>query len=111
MATDSFTIQNATIVNEGGCYQASVHIEDGRIVEISKELRTKDEESKLHSSPFTLHSSFLLPGIIDGHVHMREPGLTHKATMESETRAAARGGVTTVFDMPNVVPQTTTSNY
>ena len=50
---------------------------------------------------------FLLPGVIDGHVHMREPGLTHKATMESETRAAARGGVTTVLDMPNVVPQTT----
>ena len=50
----------------------------------------------------------MLPGIIDGHVHMREPGLTHKATMESETRAAARGGVTTVLDMPNVVPQTTT---
>ena len=50
----------------------------------------------------------LLPGIIDGHVHTREPGLTHKATMESETRAAARGGVTTVLDMPNVIPQTTT---
>ena len=96
MSAGSFTIHDVTVVNEGGCYQASVCIEDGRIAEISEERRT-------------LHSSLLLlPGIIDGHVHMREPGLTHKATMESETRAAARGGVTTVLDMPNVVPQTTT---
>ena len=98
MAASSFTIQDVTIVNEGGCYQASVRIEDGRIAEIKT----------LSSSPNGGGGAFLLPGIIDGHVHMREPGLTHKATMESETRAAARGGVTTVFDMPNVVPQTTT---
>ena len=93
-----FTIQNVTVVNEGKCFQADVRVEDGRIVKVNEELRTKNE----------VFSSFLLPGIIDGHVHMREPGLTHKATMESETRAAARGGVTTVLDMPNVVPQTTT---
>ena len=117
MAADSFTLQNVTIVNEGECYQADVRVEDGRIAEISEERRVKSEElkqllgaeSNSDSSLFTLHSSlFLLPGVIDGHVHMREPGLTHKATMESETRAAARGGVTTVLDMPNVVPQTTT---
>ena len=109
MKAGNFTIQDVTIVNEGECYQASVLIEDGRIAEIVKneERRTKNK-SNHNSSLFTLHSSFLLPGIIDGHVHMREPGLTHKATMESETRAAARGGVTTVLDMPNVVPQTTT---
>lgn len=101
MAASSFIIPNVTIVNEGECYQASVRIEDGRIAEIKEERGAENEESKLHSS-------LLLPGIIDEHVHMREPGLTHKATMESETRAAARGGVTTVFDMPNVVPQTTT---
>lgn len=99
MATDSFIIPNVTIVNEGECFQASIRIEGGRIAEIKEERGAKGEE---------LCSSFLLPGIIDEHVHMREPGLTHKATMESETRAAARGGVTTVLDMPNVVPQTTT---
>ena len=98
MKADSFTIQDVTIVNEGECYQASVLIEDGRIVEIQT----------LSSPPKGGREVFLLPGIIDGHVHMREPGLTHKATMESETRAAAKGGVTTVLDMPNVVPQTTT---
>ena len=98
MAADSFTIQNVTIVNEGRCRQASVRIEDGRIAEIWTPQPPVGGEM----------GGFLLPGIIDGHVHMREPGLTHKATMESETRAAARGGVTTVLDMPNVVPQTTT---
>ena len=90
---DRQVIENVTVVNEGKCFQATVCMEDGRIARIG-EARGR-------------HSSFLLPGIIDGHVHMREPGLTHKATMESETRAAARGGVTTVLDMPNVVPQTT----
>ena len=117
MATDSFIIPNVTVVNEGECFQADVRVEDGRIAEISEERRVKSEElkqllgaeSNSDSSLFTLRSSlFLLPGVIDGHVHMREPGLTHKATMESETRAAARGGVTTVLDMPNVIPQTTT---
>lgn len=97
MAGSRDIIENVTIVNEGQRYQASVVIEDERIQEI-KTLPPKGSDDGV----------FLLPGVIDGHVHMREPGLTHKATMESETRAAARGGVTTVLDMPNVVPQTTT---
>lgn len=101
MAADSFTIQNVTIVNEGECYQASVRIEGGWIAEIQPSSTSPIEGG-------SDESAFLFPGIIDEHVHMREPGLTHKATMESETRAAARGGVTTVLDMPNVVPQTTT---
>lgn len=96
MAGSRFIIENTTVVNEGKCFQASVSIEDGRITEIKKLSPKGSGEGAL-----------LLPGIIDGHVHMREPGLTHKATMESETRAAARGGVTTVLDMPNVIPQTT----
>ena len=98
-------VHNVTIVNEGKCYQADVRIEDGRVAEIARgrELPVGAGDSSLDAA-----GAFLLPGVIDGHVHMREPGLTHKATMESETRAAARGGVTTVLDMPNVVPQTTT---
>ena len=51
---------------------------------------------------------FVLPGVIDDHVHFREPGLTQKADIESESRAAAFGGVTSYFDMPNTIPQTTT---
>ena len=103
---DSFIIEDVIVVNEGECYQASVLIEDGRIKKVEKTKGLKVESS--HFFIFSPFQCFLLPGIIDGHVHMREPGLTHKATMESETRAAARGGVTTVLDMPNVVPQTTT---
>ena len=100
MQVGSFVIKNVTVVNEGERYQASVRIEDGKIVEIKKTSSVSFESGG--------EEFILLPGIIDEHVHMREPGLTHKATMESETRAAARGGVTTVLDMPNVVPQTTT---
>ena len=100
MAAGSFVIKDVTVVNEGERYQASVRIEDGRIAEIKKTSSASFESGE--EGEF-----ILLPGVIDEHVHMREPGLTHKATMESETRAAARGGVTTVLDMPNVVPQTT----
>ena len=100
MQVGSFVIKNVTIVNEGERYQASVRIEDGKIAEIKKTSSVSLESGE--------EEFLLLPGIIDEHVHMREPGLTHKASMESETRAAARGGVTTVLDMPNVVPQTTT---
>lgn len=90
-------IENVTVVNEGERYRATVVIENDRIAEVERLSACDDAAAEM----------LLLPGIIDGHVHMREPGLTHKASMESETRAAARGGVTTVLDMPNVVPQTT----
>lgn len=98
-------IQNATVVNDGVRFRASVRIEDGRIADIASD---RELSVGAKDCPLDAEGAFLLPGIIDGHVHMRDPGLTHKATMESETRAAARGGVTTVLDMPNVVPQTTT---
>ncbi|MBR6170939.1 MAG: dihydroorotase [Bacteroidaceae bacterium] len=96
-----FEIKDVVVVNEGERFLGSVRVEDGVITKIttsSKELEEKDFKEKL----------FLLPGIIDDHVHMRDPGLTHKADMDTETCAAAAGGVTTVLDMPNVSPQTTT---
>ena len=96
-----FEIKDVVIVNEGEAFLGSVRVEDGVISKITKSsqaLGKKDAKDKL----------FLLPGIIDDHVHMRDPGLTHKADMDTETRAAAAGGVTTVLDMPNVSPQTTT---
>ena len=98
-------IQGATIISEGKRCEGSVRMEDGRIAEIAcgRELPVRDGDEAVEAE-----GALLLPGIIDGHVHMREPGLTHKADMQTETRAAARGGVTTVLDMPNVVPQTTT---
>lgn len=97
-------IQNASVVSDGRCQEASVRIEDGRIAEIAKGRTLPVPEG---ACVVEAGGDYLLPGVIDAHVHMRDPGLTHKATMESETRAAARGGVTTVMDMPNVVPQTT----
>ena len=104
MAHNATIIQGAVILNEGERSQGSVRIEDGCIVEVAlgRTLPVRDDEQEIDAQ-----GMYLLPGVIDGHVHMREPGLTYKATMESETRAAARGGVTTVLDMPNVVPQTT----
>jgi len=97
-------IRHATLVNEGECHKGSLLISEGRISAIVRDGDMDMENAQVIDA----QGAFLLPGVIDEHVHMREPGLTRKATMESETRAAAAGGVTSVLDMPNVVPQTTT---
>lgn len=98
-------IEGGTIVNEGRTF-------DGTIVVDGKNILSITEGSTRPDVPVdeTIDASgcFVLPGIIDDHVHFREPGLTDKADIDSESRAAAAGGVTTYFDMPNCVPQTTT---
>lgn len=98
-------ISNATLVNEGKTANGSLIIEDDRIADVLvgniAPCGTIDKE-------VDATGCFLLPGVIDDHVHFREPGLTAKADIASESRAAAYGGVTTYFDMPNTVPQTTT---
>ena len=98
-------ITNAVIVNEGRRYDGSIVIEDGRITEI-KETTIQPDPSV--SETIDASGCLVLPGVIDSHVHFREPGLTDKADIATESRAAAAGGVTTYFDMPNTVPQTTT---
>lgn len=98
-------IGHATIVNEGKATKGSVVIENDHIADILKENETP---RGLFDSIVDATGCFVLPGVIDDHVHFREPGLTAKADMESESRAAAYGGVTSFFDMPNTVPQTTT---
>lgn len=98
-------IHNVTIVNEGESILGSVVIENGRIAEVLthwKPLSGPCDEM------IDATGCYLLPGIIDGHVHFRDPGLTHKADILTESRAAAAGGVTSVMDMPNTNPQTTT---
>ena len=99
-------IKNATIVNEMRRFVGSIVIDDERIDEI---IEGRDGEP---SSPVNeiidAEGAYVLPGVIDTHVHFRDPGLTAKADFFSESKAAAAGGVTTVFDMPNTVPQTTT---
>ena len=97
-------IKNATIVNEGRTFSGNILIENDRIAEIT------DNTATPRQADHTVDASgcFVFPGVIDTHVHFREPGLTQKADIESESRAAAWGGVTSYFDMPNTVPQTTT---
>ncbi len=98
-------IKNALIVNEGCTHNGSITIEGETITGIS-------DSTAQPEAPFdrTIDASgcVVMPGVIDTHVHFREPGLTDKADIESESRAAAAGGVTTFFEMPNTVPQTTT---
>lgn len=98
-------IHRATIVNEGEQYVGSVLIKDGRIASI---VRGTDISGIIADHIVDAEGQYLIPGCIDDHVHFRDPGLTHKADMRTESRAAARGGVTSVMDMPNCNPQTTT---
>ena len=88
----------------GGSQLGSIVIEDDRIEEI---LIGRDVTPVLPTdSTIDAEGCYLLPGVIDEHVHFRDPGLTHKADFDSESRAAAAGGVTTVLDMPNTIPAT-----
>ena len=98
-------IQNATIVNEGYRLQGSIVMENGHITDIIDNHTTPHGQ---FDEMVDATGCFVFPGVIDTHVHFREPGLTAKADIESESRAAAFGGVTSFFDMPNTVPQTTT---
>lgn len=128
----STLITNATIVNENHAVRGSLLIEGDRIEQIitdpsvgadsSRALpgdsnRVRSTESHRHTPPDRVLSvdetidatgCFVLPGVIDEHVHFREPGMTHKADIASESRAAACGGVTSYIDMPNCIPPTTT---
>jgi dihydroorotase len=98
-------VQGGTIVNEGKTFDGTIVIEDSKITQIIQG-HTYPEAS--FDEVIDASGCFVLPGIIDDHVHFREPGLTEKADIDTESRAAAAGGVTTYFDMPNTVPQTTT---
>ena len=98
-------IKNGTIVNDGRTFTGHILIEDDRIAAVSTELPPIDENIAVIDATNRL----VIPGAIDEHVHFREPGLTHKADFESESKAAVAGGVTSFMDMPNVNPQTTTN--
>ena len=100
---NSFQICNAKIVNEGRIIDADVFVKNGRIEKIGR----PSYATKTHS--IDLQGRYLVPGMIDDQVHFREPGLTHKATIASESRAAVAGGVTSFMEMPNTQP--TTTNY
>jgi dihydroorotase len=95
----STIIKQATIVNEGQQFIADVLLRDGRIEKIAPHIETPVGAREINAEG--LH---LLPGAIDDQVHFREPGLTHKANIHSEARAAVAGGVTSFMEMPNTVP-------
>ena len=108
----NYYIKNATLVNEGQTFVASVFVSDGKIAKI---IREKEDGPSTGSGTFAPSTQvidatgkYLIPGIIDEHVHFREPGLIHKADIYTESRAAVAGGVTSFMDMPNTNPQTTT---
>ena len=97
-------IRNATIVNEGRSFVGSVIIEDEWIQQVLE----GDDNSQTYDTEIDATGLYLFPGVIDDHVHFREPGLTHKADIASESRTAAAGGVTSYMEMPNTQPPTTT---
>ena len=97
-------IRNATIVNEGRKFIGSVVIED----EMIQQVLENDDTTQSYDTEIDATGLYLFPGVIDDHVHFREPGMTHKADIASESRTAAAGGVTSYMEMPNTNPPTTT---
>ncbi len=103
---ETILIKDATLVNEGVIFKGSLLIRDQKIDTIYE--GEIDEQQIRSSRSIDASGLILIPGIIDDQVHFRDPGLTHKGDFWSETRAALAGGVTSVMDMPNTIPQTTT---
>lgn len=95
-------LANALVVNEGKIYPTDVLLEGERIIKMAPHI------SNSNAQVIDLHGNYLIPGMIDDQVHFREPGLTYKADMFSESKAAVAGGVTSFMDMPNTLPNTLT---
>ena len=99
----SILITGANIVNEGKITLADIIVQDGMIYNIGPDL--SDFEADIH---IDATGKYVFPGLIDDQVHFREPGLTHKADIYTESKSAVAGGVTSYMEMPNTVPQSTT---
>ena len=97
-------IKNAKIVNEGAIFEGDVLIEDQFIVEIAETISAKSATTKIIDA----EGNYLVPGAIDDQVHFREPGLTHKGDIASESKAAVAGGITSYIEQPNTVPNVVT---
>lgn len=104
MNQETILIKNANIVNEGTIFNGDVLIEGAYIKEISSSISAKSADVHIYDA----EGKYLLPGVIDDQVHFREPGLTHKGNIETESRAAVAGGITSFIEMPNTNPQATT---
>lgn len=101
----NYLIRNAQLINEGRIIYADLRVEAGFIAEIDQFVSARAGDMVIDAA-----GQYLLPGVIDDQVHFREPGLTHKANIGSESRAGVAGGVTTFMEMPNTVPNTLTQN-
>src|SRR5450631_1754841 len=95
----NYLIRNISIVNEGKTVPSDLLIKNGRIEKIATGIAPSYPVTEINGE-----GKFILPGVIDDQVHFREPGLTHKATIYSEARAAVAGGVTSIMEMPNTLP-------
>lgn len=94
-----YLIKNISVVNEGAIVLQDVLLDKGRIEKIASQINTNRELTEINGE-----GKYLLPGVIDDQVHFREPGLTHKADIYTESKAAVRGGVTSFMEMPNTLP-------
>ena len=101
----NYLIRNAQLINEGRIIYADLRVEAGFIAEIDQFVSARAGDVVIDAA-----GQYLLPGVIDDQVHFREPGLTHKANIGSESRAGVAGGVTTFMEMPNTVPNALTQN-
>ena len=101
----NYLIRNAQLINEGRIIYADLRVEAGFIAEIDQFVSARAGDMVIDAA-----GQYLLPGVIDDQVHFREPGLTHKANIGSESRAGVAGGVTTFMEMPNTVPNTLMQN-
>ena len=104
MQQKTILIKNANIVNEGSIFNGDILIEGEYIKEVSESISAKSADVHV----FDAEGKHVLPGVIDDQVHFREPGLTHKANIETESKAAIAGGITSFIEMPNTNPQSTT---
>ncbi len=96
-------ITNGLLVNEGNITKQDILVKNDRIVKIGNSINLSEESRVIDAS-----GKIIFPGLIDDQVHFREPGLTNKATIESESKAALAGGITSFLEMPNTKPQTIT---
>ncbi|MEL0146269.1 MAG: dihydroorotase, partial [Schleiferiaceae bacterium] len=100
----SYLIKNAKMVNEGEILEGDLLVENGRIAKIDTSIGPKNANVKVIDA----EGKFLIPGVIDDQVHFREPGLTHKGDIASESAAAVAGGITSYMEQPNTKPAATT---
>jgi len=101
--SNTIILRGGKIINEGKSFINDILIKDGKIIKIAENISTDEKEKE-----YNLEGKYVLPGCIDDQVHFREPGLTHKADIHHESRAAVAGGITSFMEMPNTVPNALT---